>query len=341
MERLNQLKEEVLAFWADQNMKLELYIRWKAWERDALEVRFSQRVPLLPDSVIDHLNVQVSSQMELWSQELSSAQSSAGGGPFPSSGDVMGDVARAESLLQHHNDSLNHVQNAAFAILQRGEEVLHVMEASQAGCQLLQGSEARVQTLLETLHQSRMDLDDMAEVRRVSLEFDVQIVHLQIEANQVLSWIRNGEAMLLASLSLPSTLAEAEQLRNEHGHFQVAIERTHAAANQCLRKAETLLLTAAGLTGPQRQALNDIIDGVTRKWQNLVQCAEERHKLVTASLNFYKTAEQVRRSPSICFPLDWSRRSSVSRFIRCAPCWTASRGSTGARRTFAALPAAQ
>lgn len=38
MERLNQLKEEVLGIWNDQNMKLELYIQWKVWERDALEV---------------------------------------------------------------------------------------------------------------------------------------------------------------------------------------------------------------------------------------------------------------------------------------------------------------
>ena len=38
---------------------------------------------------------------------------------------------------------------------------------------------------------------------------------------------------------------------------------------------------------------SDIADGVTGRWQQLVTRAEERHKLVTASLNFYKTAEQV------------------------------------------------
>lgn len=99
--------------------------------------------------------------------------------------------------------------------------------------------------------------------------------------------------MLLASLSMPNSLAEAEILRGEHSHFQVAIERTHGAANQCLRKAEAVLHNTTSLSGHQRQTLTDIVDFVTRKWQNLVECAEERHKLVTASLNFYKTAEQV------------------------------------------------
>lgn len=41
------------------------------------------------------------------------------------------------------------------------------------------------------------------------------------------------------------------------------------------------------------QGIRDISEEVTKRWQQLVTCAEERHKLVTASLNFFKTAEQV------------------------------------------------
>ena len=139
--------------------------------------------------------------------------------------------------------------------------------------------------------------------------------------------------MLLASLSLPNNLAEAEQLRGEHGHFQVAIERTHASANQCLRKAETLLhSTSGGLSNPQRQTLSDVINGVTHKWQNLVQCAEERHKLVTASLNFYKTAEQVSRI-IICLIRIPTINNDICLCLRCALYWTALNANTAEKRT--------
>ncbi len=69
--------------------------------------------------------------MELWSQELTKAATAGGGGPQAAAaaaaaaaalaGDVMAEVNRTESLLQHHNESLNQIQNAVFSVLQRGQ----------------------------------------------------------------------------------------------------------------------------------------------------------------------------------------------------------------------------
>lgn len=77
-----------------------------------------------------------------------------------------------------------------------------------------------------------MDLEDRAELKRVRLEQCVQLCQYQTDANQVLSWIRNGEAMLMASFTVPNDLSDAEQLKKEHEQFQVAIEKTHTSAVQ-------------------------------------------------------------------------------------------------------------
>lgn len=91
---------------------------------------------------------------------------------------------------------------------------------------------SRVQVLLEFLNEREMDAEDLAEMRRVRLEQASQLVQLQTDATHVANWIRNGEAMLLASLRVPENLQDAEQLRLEHEQFQVAIEKTHTSAVQ-------------------------------------------------------------------------------------------------------------
>lgn len=126
-------------------------------------------------------------------------------------------------------------------------------------------AQTRIQVLLEYLHEREMDLEDLAEMKRVKLEQCVQLgqyinLHIiinlwlqfiitfrfflgqfQNDAQQVISWIRNGEAMLAASFSVPGGLADAERLRREHDQFQVAVERTHASAVQVKYRADALV----------------------------------------------------------------------------------------------------
>ncbi len=71
-------------------------------------------------------------------------------------------------------------------------------------------------------------------------------------------------------------------------HF--ILQKTHSSAVHVRQRAETLLSN----NHYDPDSVKRIADGVTGRWQQLVTRAEERHKLVTASLNFYKTAEQVK-----------------------------------------------
>ncbi|XP_061719490.1 kalirin isoform X1 [Cydia pomonella] len=264
LERLRGTRGALEELWSDRERRLELTLQLRHFERDALEV---------------------SSRLELWGDELQRTEPPR-------------DPQQAEQALAAHNESVARMQHATYQVVQQGQELAGgIAEAADAMVTSgAEGSEpapldaqARVQLLLEFLHDRQLDLEELAEERRARFEQCVQLGQFQKDATQVVSWIRNGEAMLAASFSIPGTLAEAEQLKREHDQFQVAVEKTHASAVQVKYRADAL--RAANHYDPH--TIREISEEVTERWQRLVTCAEERHKLVTASLNFYKTAEQV------------------------------------------------
>ncbi|KAI5636984.1 rhoGEF domain-containing protein [Phthorimaea operculella] len=264
LERLRGTRGALEELWSDRERRLELTLQLRHFERDALEV---------------------SSRLELWGDELQRTEPPR-------------DPQQAEQALAAHNESVARMQHATYQVVQQGQELAAAIaeasdvmasSGSDGGEPAPLDAQARVQLLLEFLHDRQLDLEELAEERRARSEQCVQLGQFQKDAAQVVSWIRNGEAMLAASFSIPGTLAEAEQLKREHDQFQVAVEKTHASAVQVKYRADAL--RAANHYDPH--TIREISEEVTERWQRLVTCAEERHKLVTASLNFYKTAEQV------------------------------------------------
>ncbi|KRK00715.1 triple functional domain protein isoform X1 [Drosophila yakuba] len=257
LEKLNKQKVELEELWSARKFRADLILRLRYFERDARLL---------------------SVQMEMWSEELQHA-------------DLSRDYQKAEQLIRMHNESVTEIQNATYEVVQQGQDLLQLFE--NAGfismADATHTAQARIEYLLDFLREREIDLEEMSEAKRAKLEQAVQLCQFQNDANQVISWIRNGEAMLVASFVTPNSLQEAEQLRKGHEQFQIAIEKTHTSAVQVKYRADALI--NANHYDPL--SIDEISDDVTKKWQQLVTYAEERHKLVTASINFYKTAEQV------------------------------------------------
>ncbi|KAL3213715.1 hypothetical protein MRX96_035216 [Rhipicephalus microplus] len=168
LEALTRTRHELEALWSNRKLQLDLCLQLRLFERDSIEL---------------------SSQFELWMKELNQMELSR-------------ELSQAERHLQLHVDSVAHMQQAVFQLLQRGQELSQVFESS--GVQLMADSQYdaqnRIQTLLEFLHEREMDIEDLAEVKRVRLEQCIQLCQLEKDANQVNTWIRNGEAMLSANV---------------------------------------------------------------------------------------------------------------------------------------------
>ncbi|XP_012941789.1 triple functional domain protein isoform X2 [Aplysia californica] len=249
LSQLNDSRSQLEDLWAARKMKLDLCLQLQVFERDAMEV---------------------SSQLELLSEELQHME-------------MVTDGSKAEQLLQIHNESVMHVQNCTYEVIQRGQELAQVMSESD------HEATNRIGVLLEYLNERQVDLEGLAEQKRLRLQQCVHLRNFEIEARQVILWVRNGESMLTDSFMCPNSLVEAEQLKKEHEQFMIAIEKTHFSLVAVTQRAEGML---------QQQHYNAelvraMAENVTLAWQQLMYHAEERQKLVMASTNWYKTAEQV------------------------------------------------
>nr|CDS19379.1 kalirin [Echinococcus granulosus] len=146
----------------------------------------------------------------------------------------------------------------------------------------------RVHRLISELGESVATVDEINE--RVSNELDWR--RLQSQSRQVLKWIGQCEVILYQTAVIPTSLAEAEAMQTDHDKFQPVLNDAHPEAVQCAARASYLLQSVAA-DHPRRADFQAVAENVAERWQKLVYAAEEKHKLLIAATNWYKTSEQV------------------------------------------------
>lgn len=96
LDRLAKQRNDLEELWAARKLRLDLCLRLRLFERDALEV---------------------SSQLEMWSEELQHSE-------------LTGDIPKAEQFLRLHNESVSQMQNTTYQVLQQGQDLVQVFENS-------------------------------------------------------------------------------------------------------------------------------------------------------------------------------------------------------------------
>ena len=98
LEKLSSDREELGELWSTRKMRLDLCLQLRLFERDALEL---------------------SSQFEVWGEQLQSERD------LPR--DQLGEAERGMRAL---DELLNHIQSATYNVVQRGQDLLQVMNIS-------------------------------------------------------------------------------------------------------------------------------------------------------------------------------------------------------------------
>lgn len=201
-------------------------------------------------------------------------------------------VESGEKQLKLHNTTSEKLRELVFTIIKKGQEIIEGLKRSS--CSIVidneQNAVDQISMLVDYMDQRAQEADELADVRRLHIEYSIKFRQFEVDAQQVQSWIKRGESMLIASFHIPLSLKEAEELRTSHEKFQQAFERSHASTLQFKQRAQALIQADYF----EEDSINQITAEVESMWQQLMTHAEDRFKLIKGAINFYKTSDKVR-----------------------------------------------
>lgn len=201
-------------------------------------------------------------------------------------------VESGEKLLKVHDNTSKKLRELVFTIIKRGQEVME--DLKQSSCTIVIDSEQsavdQISMLVDYMDQRAQEADELSDCKRMHIEYSIKFRQFEVDAQQVQSWIRKGESMLIASFHIPLSLKEAEELRVSHEKFQQAFERSHASTLQFKQRAQAIIQADYF----EEDSINQITAEVESMWQQLMTHAEDRFKLIKGAINFYRTSDKVR-----------------------------------------------
>ncbi|KPM11748.1 Divergent CRAL/TRIO, RhoGEF and Spectrin repeat containing protein [Sarcoptes scabiei] len=266
-DKLKCLIEEFEELWNNQQYRHEVCLKIRLFESDALNII---------------------SRMEIWIENVQSSIYQDDSKKFYGN---LSELQTLESRLSNINERFAHLQSIIIESIHNGQELDKLLES--CNFQLIINEEQTgkdlVRKITNFMKEKTMVIEEIYEIRRKQLEQVIQYGDFQINAEQIFNWIRNGDSMLKSSFYIPTSLEMAENLKADHEQFQEAIEKTHCRAIYLQQKADFLIQS----NSYNSNSIQQISLELSKKWQNLMTHAEDRHKLVLASINFFKTIEQV------------------------------------------------
>ena len=262
VKRLGEDLKRTEGYFDNHRSALDLCLQLKLYEKDVLEASRQLDITI--------------ADMQNTAQKLPDIQS----------------VESGEKLLALHDTTSKKLRELVFKIIKKGQELIESLK-QPSGTIVVEKEQSAVDQitlLVDYMDQKAQEADELADCRRLHIEYSIKFRQFEVDAQQVQLWIRKGESMLVASFHIPLSLKEAEELKLSHEKFQQAFERSHASTLQFKQRAQSLIHADYF----EEESINQIIAEVESVWQQLMTHAEDRFKLIKGAINFYRTSDKER-----------------------------------------------
>lgn len=260
LHNLNESLKSLEEPWERRRLVLEALLDYRGFEKDSAELINS---------------------FEQWMEEMQCS-------------DILFDLAYCEKALFEHNEFCQRMKEIVEHMLAvRSAALLQNLESSGCG-RAIDGNGTllgNARNMAGSLQDHVSKAEQAAEQKRVRLEQRILFIRFERDTKQVLGSISEAESMLMETFLCPNSIKEAELLKQKFELCEGAIKVARENAMKMTRRAEAFM--AQNQQSLEVRDVRTLSESLSHRWRMLMDHAEERHKFIMASTNWFKTAEQV------------------------------------------------
>uniref|UniRef100_A0A8C9XHR0 non-specific serine/threonine protein kinase n=1 Tax=Sander lucioperca TaxID=283035 RepID=A0A8C9XHR0_SANLU len=200
--------------------------------------------------------------------------------------DLSRDLEGSRRLMEEHAGLKKRATKASVEELDaQGRRLLQRLQLQTAGG----GSITKVTGLLDKLHGTRQNLQQLWHMRKLKLDQCFQLRLFEQDAEKMFDWIMHNKGLFLTSYTeIGGNHQHAVELQTQHNHFAMNCMNVYVNINRIMSVGNRLLESGHYAS----QQIQQISGQLEQEWKAFAAALDERSTLLEMSASFHQKADQ-------------------------------------------------
>uniref|UniRef100_H2LKV3 non-specific serine/threonine protein kinase n=1 Tax=Oryzias latipes TaxID=8090 RepID=H2LKV3_ORYLA len=203
--------------------------------------------------------------------------------------DLPRDLEGARRLMEEHAALKKRATKASIEELDtQGRRLLQRLQ-SHSGYSDAHSLVAKVTALLDKLHGTRQNLQQLWHMRKLKLDQCFQLRLFEQDAEKMFDWIMHNKGLFLTSYTeIGGNHQHAVELQTQHNHFAMNCMNVYVNINRIMSVGNRLLESGHYAS----QQIQQISGQLEQEWKAFAAALDERSTLLEMSASFHQKADQ-------------------------------------------------
>uniref|UniRef100_A0A673CN99 Trio Rho guanine nucleotide exchange factor b n=1 Tax=Sphaeramia orbicularis TaxID=375764 RepID=A0A673CN99_9TELE len=204
--------------------------------------------------------------------------------------DLPRDLEGARRLMEEHAALKKRATKASVEELDaQGRRLLQRLQSQTVGVGDAHNLVAKVTGLLDKLHGTRQNLQQLWHMRKLKLDQCFQLRLFEQDAEKMFDWIMHNKGLFLTSYTeIGGNHQHAVELQTQHNHFAMNCMNVYVNINRIMSVGNRLLESGHYAS----QQIQQISGQLEQEWKAFAAALDERSTLLEMSASFHQKADQ-------------------------------------------------